>query len=151
MIKIHINQIPEGETLHLEGEMDPASLGLEEGGAQPLGLLSYTLDVGLSAGGLFATGTLAQKMKMTCVSCLQPFEYCLMVENFALQKELDGCELVDLTFEVREDIHLLLPMHPRCDLGGDKKCPVQFPQRVASSQEVSEARPVWAALDHIKL
>ena len=32
-MKVHIRQIPEGGTLHLEGEQDSSSLGLEEAGA----------------------------------------------------------------------------------------------------------------------
>ena len=34
-MKIHLRQIPQGGTLHLEGAEDPVSLGLEEIGARP--------------------------------------------------------------------------------------------------------------------
>ena len=151
MLKVHLHQIPEGDTLHLEGEVDPSFLELEKAGMKPIGKLYYNLDVGVSGSGFFATGTLSQKGRMTCVGCLEFFEYEFITRQFAMQRELEGSELVDLTFEVREDIHLLLPMHPRCTLGEEKNCPVQFSQHVASSLEASEVRPVWAALDHIKL
>lgn len=152
-MKVHIRQIPEGGTLHLEGEQDPSSLGLEEAGAEPIGPLEYSLDVGLSEGGLFATGSVAQKVKMTCVSCLEPFEREIVIEPFATQIELDGNELVDLTREVREDIHLLLPAHPRCDQGGEKTCPASFPAsaRTAPLPMEKAARPaIWEALDQLK-
>jgi hypothetical protein len=34
-MKVHLRQIPQGGTLHLEGAEDPVSLGLEEIGARP--------------------------------------------------------------------------------------------------------------------
>jgi uncharacterized metal-binding protein YceD (DUF177 family) len=152
-MKVHLRQIPEGGTLHLEGEEDPASLGLEEAEAEPIGLLEYSLDVGLSDGGLFATGALAQRVAMTCVSCLETFEREIVIDSFATQIELDGNELVDLTREVREDIHLLLPAHPRCDQGGQKTCPASFPAsaRTAPLPMEKAARPaIWEALDQLK-
>lgn len=151
MIPVHLHHIPADGTLSLVGEVAVADLGpfgFEEAGVKPLGPLRYQLEVGLSEGGLFATGTVALLVRAACVSCLEPFEYEVATYEFAMQKELVGSELVDLTPEVREDIHLLLPMHPRCALGGNK-CPAQFPQRVVPSSKNSEVRSVWAALDNI--
>ena len=59
-MKVHLNQIPP-QGLHIEGEKDAKLFDLR-GGPQhvkPLGPVRYSLDVGLSDGGLFATGTLA--------------------------------------------------------------------------------------------
>lgn len=148
MIQVHLNQIPEGDVLILTGEADSSFLGLEEAEMEAVGPLCYHLEVGLSHGGLFATGKLSQKARLTCVCCLESFEYLLEVKNFAMQQDLTGSELVDLTETIREDIHLLLPMHPRCTLGG-AQCPVQFPQRVIPLAEDSEIRSVWSALDNI--
>ena len=147
-IQVHLHHIPENDSLHLTGEADSVVLDLEEAGIEAVGPLFYDLQVGLSDGGLFATGTLAQTMRMTCVGCLESFDWPFETQEFAIQKELSGSELVDLTPEVREDIHLLLPMHPRCTLGGNK-CPAQFPQRVVPSSKNSEVRSVWAALDQL--
>jgi uncharacterized metal-binding protein YceD (DUF177 family) len=149
-MKVHLRQIPDGSTLHLEGEEDPEFLGLGEAGAEPVGPLEYSLDVGLSDGGLFATGMVAQRVRMTCVSCLEPFEREIVVDPFAIQVELEGSELVDLTPEVREDIHLLLPAHPRCDQGGEKTCPAHFPAGARTNPLPTEkaARP---ALDKLNL
>jgi len=153
-MKVHLRQIPEGGTLHLEGEEDPKFLGLEEAGADPIGPLEYSIDAGVSEGGLFATGTLAQKVRMTCVSCLEPFERQIVVDPFATQIELEGSELVDLTPEVREDIHLLLPAHPRCDQGGEKTCPAHFPAGARTTPlptEKAERPALWEALDKLNL
>jgi uncharacterized metal-binding protein YceD (DUF177 family) len=152
-MKVHLAQIPPGETLHLEGEEDSAPLGLQDAGAEALGPLRYSLDVGLSDGGLFATGSRGQKVRMTCVSCLEPFEREVEMPDFAIQRELDGRESVDLTPEVREDIHLLLPAHPRCDQGGDTTCPARFPAGARTSPMPTERtqRPaIWEALDQLK-
>ncbi len=112
-MKVHLRQIPSGETLHLEGEEESSLLELELADAQPVGPLSYSLDVGVSDGGLFATGRLTQRVRLKCVACLEPFEKEIISNNFATQIELTGNESVDLTSEAREDIHLLLPAHPR--------------------------------------
>ena len=147
-IAVHLHHIPEHDLLHLRGEASAVVLHLEEVEIEAVGPLFYDLQVGLSDSGLFATGTLSQTMRMTCVGCLESFEWQFTTQEFAMQKELAGSELVDLTPEVREDIHLLLPMHPRCTLGGNK-CPAQFPQRVVPSSKKSEVRSIWAALDNI--
>ena len=164
MIKIHLQHIPENDSLRFTGEADPAVLDLGEAEAEAIGPLFYDLEVGLSGDGLFATGHLSQKVRMTCVACLEPFEYQIDTREFAMQRDLQGSELVDLTPEVREDIHLLLPMHPRCDMGGNKKCSAQFPKSDIYSKESSdsgsiepcpqetsskETSSVWAALDNI--
>lgn len=152
-MKVHLNQIPAGGTLHLEGEEDPASLVLEEAGAEPVGPLRYSIDAGVSGGGLFATGNIALRVRMTCVSCLEPFERELVSESFVTQIELGGSELVDLTPEVREDMHLLLPAHPRCDSGGEKPCPAHYPASARTSllQLEKTVRPaIWKALDQLK-
>ena len=148
-MKIHLRQIPEGETLHLEGEVDGSFLELEEVQCEVAGPLSYRLDIGLSEGGLFATGKLAVRVKATCVSCLEPFEHIIISDEFAMHRELDGREEVDLTPEIREDIQLLLPMHPRCHLGKNEKCPVQFSKIFSLSIEGSENRPFSSLLDNL--
>ena len=151
-MKVHLAQIPPGETLHLEGEEDAAPLELEAAGAQPTGPLEYSLDVGLSEGGLFATGSLSVPVRMVCVNCLEPFERQIVADPFALQMDLPGPETVDLTPEAREDIHLLLPAHPKCDQGGDKTCPAHFPSGARTSPMPTgrEARPaIWQALDQL--
>ena len=154
MIKVHLQHIPENDSLHFTGEVDAAVLDLEEAEAEAIGPLSYDLCVGLSGRGIFATGSLSQKARMTCVACLETFEHQVNTEKFAMQRDLEGSELVDLTPEVREDIHLLLPMHPRCDIGENRTCSAQFPKSNSSSRKdpqpaSTESRSVWAALDNI--
>jgi len=148
-MKIHIRQIPP-EGKHIEGE-DPASaLDLQDPTAEPCKPLRYALDVGLSDGGLFATGRLESGYRLQCVKCLDPFEYDVILPNFACQVELEGAEEVDLTDSLREDIVLALPAHPHCDWSGSKHCPgLQLPPEQPLPAETPG--PVWDALDHLKL
>lgn len=146
-MKVHLRQIPEGETLHLEGEESAAQLGLEEAGATPVSPLSYSLDVGVSDGGLFATGRVSVRVRMQCVVCLAEIEKDIVADPFSFQTELTGHEQIDLTPFVREDIHLLLPPHPRCDTGaachaaGAPRTSLHPPETGASA---------WDALNKLK-
>lgn len=149
-MKIHLRQIPQGGTLHVEGLEEVRFLGLEEAGAHACSPLGYALDAGLSGGGLFVTGRLDLCVRLRCVACLDEFETRLSVDAFALQKELDGRESVDLTQEVREDIHLALPAHPRCDADGSKICPARFSQAPADASQLPGGNAPWGALDELK-
>jgi len=121
-MKIHLNQIPSGQTLHVEGEEKGDILDIKDELVRPMRPVRYSLDVGLSDGGLFATGSLEADMEMECVRCLEKFEYTARVPDFATQVELTGAESIDLTEEIREDILLALPPHPHCDWDGGKAC-----------------------------
>lgn len=145
-MKVHTSQIPQGETLHLEGEEETSRLDLQDAGATPLSPLFYSLDVGLSEGGLFATGRISIRVRMPCVICLKDLELDIVADPFSLQTELTGCEQIDLTPFVREDIHLLLPPHPRCDSGA--ACPGDT-QRVGLHPQNTDLS-AWAALDKLK-
>ena len=110
----------------------------------------YSLDVGLSQGGLFATGSLSVDLKMECVRCLNWFLYTVEVPDFAVQVELGTSESVDLTEEIREDILLALPPHPHCDWNGATTCAgvleIEKIQEPEPASEPEGANP-WATLD----
>lgn len=150
-MKVHLRQIPEGDTLHLEGEESAEPLGLEEAGVTPISPLSYSLDVGLSGGGLFATGRLAVRVRMQCVACLEDFEREIVADPFSLQMDLPGGELIDLTPLAREDIHLNLPAHPRCDSNGEPKCPASREGVPGFDRQPAQKRAsAWDALDKLQ-
>ena len=148
-MKIHLRQIPQGGTLHLEDAEEAGFLELEEIGASPVSPLRYALDVGVSEGGIFATGRLSLRIRLRCVACLNEFETELIIEPFAVHEELDGREAVDLTPQMREDIHLALPAHPRCDASGRKLCPARFSQAPADASQPTGNAP-WSVLDKLK-
>jgi uncharacterized protein len=144
-MKVHLNQIP-AEGLHIEGE-DPASiLELTDSSVRPKGGVRWALDIGLSDGGLFATGNLAVDLGLECVACLKKFNYPLKVNDFATQLELYGPETVDLTDQIREDILLALPPYPHCDWNGKTVCPGAKRETTPS---VGESH-AWDDLDKLK-
>jgi len=144
-MKVHRNQIPL-EGLHLEGE-DPASiLDLNDPMVHPESGVRYSLDIGLSGGGLFATGKLAVDLGVECVTCLKKFTYPLRIDDFAAQIELDGLEMVDLTDQVREDILLALPPYPHCDWNGQSVCKGAARKVTESPGEIH----TWDELDKLK-
>jgi DUF177 domain-containing protein len=148
-MKVHTQQIPP-QGKHFEGEESSSILDLHEPGIRPAGPIRYSIDVGLSGSGLFATGELTVDLDLQCVNCLEPFRFPLAVDEFACQVDLSGPETVDLTEPIREDILLALPPYPHCDWNGERDCKGTF-HRAAESDESSQSREVWGPLDQLKL
>ena len=147
-MKVHLKQIP-ADGLHLEGKEDKDILEVADEGIRPAGPVEYSLDVGVSESGLFATGRIALNVQLECVSCLKQFVYPLEVEDFAVQIELTGPERVDLTPWVREDILLVLPAHPHCDWDGKTVC--KGPKlKTRPIDEPPAASHAWDALENLK-
>ena len=150
-MKIHLTKFPV-EGLHIEGEEDHDILEVQDELYRALSPVRYCLDVGLSDGGLFATGSLAVDLELECVRCLKRFEQTVEVPDFAIQVELTTSETVDLTQEIREDILLALPPHPHCDWNGANCCAgVLEIQRIQESEppaDLGEKNP-WKTLDQL--
>lgn len=152
-MKIHLRQIP-ADGLHVEGSEERDILELPDENIRVVAPLTYSLDVGVSGTGLFATGTIATELEFDCVRCLQSFRYPVKLESFAVQTEMEGSETVDLTPFVREDILLDLPPHPRCDWDGEHHCPGLIPDKIYEVRENEMAAPgmaAWGELDKLKL
>ncbi|MBV8352247.1 MAG: hypothetical protein JOZ21_08250 [Verrucomicrobia bacterium] len=148
-MKVHRKEIP-AEGTHLKGKEETDILELEDSQVRPLGPVEYSVDIGVSESGLFATGTLRVDVELECVSCLKRFVFPVRVQNFSAQVELTGPELVDLTTWVREDILLALPVHPHCDW--DRKTLCVGPRLHNLNVEADSKAPnAWDALDHLNL
>ena len=150
-MKVHLNKIPT-EGLHVEGSDSSHILDLKDESIRPLSDVDYSLDVGLSEGGFFATGQVGVDLELECVKCLERFRYPLRLPDFACQIELTTRETVDLTEPVREDIVLALPPHPHCDWNGERICPGVFHKtKTEDAEPLPEPPKVWSALDQLKL
>jgi uncharacterized metal-binding protein YceD (DUF177 family) len=149
-VKIHLRQIP-ADGLHLEGEEECQLAELQAEGVVCTGPLRYSLDAGISEGGLWVTGHLAQPVELKCVRCLEPFAFDIEVPAFSIHQELAGPEVVDLAPYVREDVLLNLPAHPHCDREGGRACPAAATLSEATPQEPEKRKPDWSALDKLKL
>lgn len=150
-MKINVNKIPVGG-IHLEGEEEHDILNLKDELYRTVGPVRYSLDVGLSGGGLFATGSLSVDVEMECVRCLNWFPQTVEVFDFATQIELTTSDTVDLTEEIREDILLALPSHPHCDWNGANTCAgvleIEKNHESEPLAEPPEKNP-WATLDQL--
>ena len=151
-MKIYLRQIsPDGT--HLAGEENCPLAELETEDLRCAGSLRYDLEIGISEGALWASGSLVQPVELRCVACLENFAYEISVPAFALHQELHGPETIDLTPAVREDLLLSLPAHPHCDRDGKRVCPGAA-QAVATEAEKMEAEAKrehdWEALDKIR-
>ena len=150
-MKIHLRQI-HADGLHLEGEEECPIPDLAAEDVRCTGALRYALDLGISEGALWATGSLTQPVELRCVRCLEPFPFDIEAKAFSIHLDLTGPEVVDLTPYVREDILLNLPAHPHCDREGGKKCPAETKMAIAPSpSEDGKRQPDWSALDKLKL
>lgn len=156
-MKVHVSQIP-SEGLHISGTESAKMLEFHDPLVRPVSDVHYALDVGLSDGGLFATGEVGVDLDLQCVACLETFRFPVSVPGFACQVELTGAEAVDLTEPVREDILLALPPHPHCDWNGERVCkgaPIPASTEVAAAlapeSEAERSRKVWGALDQLKI
>jgi len=154
-MKVQVRNVPP-EGLHIEGEDTGVELDVSGEHLKALGPVHYSLDVGLSGDGLFATGTLEVELERECVNCLEKFTYPLRVADFATQVELNGQEIVDLTPQVREDILLNLPNYPRCDWDGRKVCEgaLKFRKTAGDTAErelPAPASEAWNELDKLRV
>jgi uncharacterized metal-binding protein YceD (DUF177 family) len=149
-MKIHLKQIP-AEGLHLEGEEDCPIPELTAEEIRCLAPLHYDIEIGLSDGSLWANGSLKQPVELSCVSCLEKFDYEIKVPAFALHTELHGPETVDLTPFMREDILLNLPAHPRCDREGGRVCKAASATLNIANESEAKREHDWEALDKLKL
>lgn len=146
-MKVHLRQIPP-EGLHLEGKEKCPIPELETEGIRCAGPLHYSIDVGVSGGALWANGSLSQPLELRCVSCLERFGYELHVPAFAVHRELQGPETVDLTPFIREDLLLNLPPHPHCDRDGGRACNAKH---IEIEEQDARRKSDWSALDRLKL
>ena len=146
-MKVHLKQIPT-EGLHLEGDEDCPISGLEKEGIRCAGPLHYNIDLGVTGGSLWASGSLFQPVELRCVACLEKFVHKIQVPAFAVHTELYGPETVDLTPVIREDLLLNLPAHPHCDRDAGRVCK---PKQIETSEQDTKRKLDWSALDQLKL
>ena len=151
-MKVHVRQIP-ADGVFLEGDEETDILELTpDEQIMAVGPVHYALDVGLSEGGLFATGSVSADAKLRCVRCLEPFNYPVQVKDVALQMDLPPAETVDLTPHLREDILLALPAYPHCDWSGERTCPGLLNALPPAADEPLASPPsAWETLDQIKI
>ena len=132
----------------MEGDEECPILELETEGIRCTGPLHYSIDLGVTGGALWASGSLSQAVELRCVACLEKFVHEIQVPAFAMHTELHGPETVDLTPFMREDLLLNLPAHPHCDRDAGRVCK---PKQIEAAAQHAGRKSDWSALDKLKL
>jgi uncharacterized metal-binding protein YceD (DUF177 family) len=149
-MKVHLCQISE-DGLQLTGEESSDLIGAGE--FTPGGPIQYdVLATRQSDGALLVQGTLSAEGTMRCVRCLSPLPTSLHVPDFTVFVEKPEGECVDLTEQVREDMLLSLPVHAKCTLDAERRCPVTG-ERFDALDPTTEPEPLgdrWEALERLK-
>lgn len=154
-MKIHLRQLEAGQT-QFAGRVEQDVYQLEDETVVPRGGYEYDVEAGQQGQSVWVTGQVSASFDLRCVNCLEMFRYSVELPDFAAQQDVSGPEIIDLTDEVREDILLALPPHPKCDVDGDVICPgrrlaadhapEKAPQERARSSDSS-----WDALNQLDI
>ena len=155
-LKVNVRHLDEHE-VHLQGELPVAEMAFDirDELIRTTRPLAYDLEVQNLHDAVLAQGSLRLVLDCECSRCLQPFEYELVLDKWAVHLPLGGedkvsveNDFVDLTPFVREDILLEFPQHPLCkpDCAGLKK-----KSGVQKSGGQKDEPSAWTELNKLKL
>ena len=155
-LKINLRQLEDDE-VHLQGELSAGEMAwdIRDELIRAEKPIKYDLEVQSLHDAILAQGSLRLVLNCECSRCLQPFEYELILNEWALHLPLEGEDKVsvendsiDLTPFVREDILLEFPQHPLCkpDCAGLKK-----KSGVHKSGGQKDEPSAWTELNKLKL
>ena len=155
-LKINMSDLPE-DGLQVDGVMDGAVYGLKKGqGAENTGLM-FDLYLQRFDTELLIQGVISTTFTLECVRTLHPFDKKISLDKMSLSVEIEE-DVVDLTELLREEILILLPVYPTCDMG-DKEMSCEIEEKYLALDtytkdgvEDEPAQPKddrWAALDDL--
>ncbi len=146
------------EGRRLQGSLPPAFFGLtKDDPTRPTGPLTFDLHAQRDDDNLILSGQLHAPFQFDCVRCLQPFDFEVALDSYAVEIPIENEQIIDLTESLREDILLALPSYPRCEDSNvqPRDCAAEGRFDRDSTQEPEKAAPesttgVWDALDQLK-
>lgn len=155
-MKVNVQNLPEEGVQH-EGELDQAFLQEDAKYEKFVGPVHYDLHVDTSSGGILVTGSLEVPVDLHCVRCDNVFRYQLETSEFTFFDDETKTDQIDLTEPIREELLMLLPDYPHCDVEGGMVCPghnllkknhdeAQLPP---GNEQGGDSR--WGGLDNLKL
>jgi len=157
VLEINLNELPEfGE--QISGEINPDIFELKEGDGKSLTGLKYDLNVQRFDEELLLRGTLSAKFEFICVRSLDPFVMTIEVPDFATSIQIEE-EVVNPTDFLREEILILYPNHPNCEMGDEGRTYEIEEKYLAldkgQSSDLEEKPPNtpddrWSALDELE-
>lgn len=153
---INLAELPELGN-QLTGEISPSVFELKEQEGTPLTGLQYDLFVQRFDTELLIRGKISTLFDLQCVRTLHPFQKTITVSDLSLSLQITE-EIVDITEQLREEIMILLPIYPVCDMADEKMtCSVEEKYLALDKEDNSdlEEKPAessddrWAALDKL--
>ena len=156
-LEINLNELSEfGEKI--DGEIHPDIFELKEDEGTPITGLKYNLLIQRFDTELLMQGTLTAKFELECVRTLHPFMMTLAVPDFSISIEITE-EIVNPSEQLREEIMILFPTYPVCDMGDEKMtCKIEEKYLALDkdqSNDLEEQPPNvpddrWSALDQLE-
>ena len=155
---IDLETLPE-EGKNFEGTLATEVFDLSESDPKPLEGLSYDLHVLRLDNELLLRGSLSCPFEFECVRTLKLFTKTLSLPAAAIAVEIGNSGEVDVTEDLREEILLEIPSHPKCENADiPQECEIN-PRYLAVDKgdpdEVNPAPPEgvdsrWSALDDFR-
>ena len=142
---------------HLEGEIAPAVFELKENEGKALTGLRYSLNAQQFERELLLQGSISAVFELECVRTVHPFKKTIQIEDLTLSIEVED-DVVNPTDQLREEIMILLPVYPVCDMGDEEMtCKIEEKYLALDKDQNSdlEEKPPqssddrWAALDQL--
>ncbi len=150
---------PEGK--QLVGELDSSIFAIEEQELSCITPLYYDLSIQVFDKELVVRGSLEATFRFCCARCAEYFEYSIICDQFAISEDISEKLSINLTEQLREEILLLIPHYPKCELQGEE-CEIKYKNdknddlsldkggdSVVNSPTASQNN-VWDALDGLQ-
>lgn len=103
----------------IQGEVDPSVFDLKEAEGEAKTGMKYDLFIQRFENELLCQGSLEAVFELQCVRTLHSFVKTISVKDLAVSVEILEGE-VNPTEQLREEIMILLPVYPTCDMGDEK-------------------------------
>lgn len=124
LLEINLNELSEfGD--QLTGEIHPDIFELKDDEGKAVTGLNYDLNVQRFDTELLLQGRVYAEFELECVRTLHPFKKTIEVSDFSVSLEIVE-EVVNPTEQLREEIMILFPTYPVCDMADEKmSCQVE--------------------------
>lgn len=152
---VNLELLPE-EGQEVREELDPGFFELPKADGAPAGPVEIDGRVQRFENELLFTGYVGAPFQFTCTGCLREFVQTIELENTAVAHEIETGGEVDITDEVREEVLLNFPAHPRCtDADDELECLIDprylaVDKKAGGDVETPPTPPAddrWSALD----
>ena len=144
------------EGIEIREDLDPGFFELPPKDGVPAGPVELDLRAQRFESELVLTGYVGAPFKLTCTGCLEEFVQTIELDPAGIAHEITQGGEVDVTEELREEILINFPAHPRCYEGDEEReCKID-PRYLAvdkSGEDAVETPPTppsdsrWSALD----